>query len=243
MAHPPNMAIPSDHILRWHLVEHTPSILNAPHFAYLSTKLLPTKTSDSNPLWMICWWTHLPSSSVTMLAHAFNNPTKVTESGHTPSCCICRNSSSAFCPCPYFACSNTLAFQVTTFWDTLQASSMFPHFAYMPTKLLHWKTSWTSLPSSSAPKPAHALITWTKVNLSGLIASCCIWWKSCIAFSGCPSFTYFVRFWFHPKMLNCTMPRAIAAIHAANHGRFHQSPSQSNSCVFLWLKFGYLSFV
>jgi hypothetical protein len=35
------------------------------------------------------------------------------------------------------------------------------------------------------------------VNLSGLIASCCIWWKSCIAFSGCPSFTYFVRFWFH----------------------------------------------
>jgi hypothetical protein len=31
-----------------------------------------------------------------MLAHAFSNLTKVTEFGHTPSWCICRNSSSAF---------------------------------------------------------------------------------------------------------------------------------------------------
>jgi hypothetical protein len=26
-----------------------------PHFAYMSTKLLLTKTSDSKPLWSICW--------------------------------------------------------------------------------------------------------------------------------------------------------------------------------------------
>ncbi len=41
--------IPSDHISRWHLVEHYPSILHAPTFAYMSTKLFPTKTSDSKP--------------------------------------------------------------------------------------------------------------------------------------------------------------------------------------------------
>jgi hypothetical protein len=38
----------------------------------------------------------------------------------------------------------------------------------------------------SAPKPAHALITWKKVNLSRLIHSHCIYQKSCITFSGCP---------------------------------------------------------
>ncbi len=93
---------------------------------------------------------------------------------------------------------------------------------------------WTSLPSSSVPKPAHALITWTKVNLLGL-TPCCICWKSCIAFSSCPSFTYFESFWFHSKMFNCTVPGAIAAISAATHGRFHWSPSQSASCQIIFL--------
>ncbi len=51
---------------------------------------------------------------------------------------------------------------------------------------------WTSLPSSIVPKPAHALITWTKVNLLVLTPHH-IWQKSCITFSGCPSFTHFAK--------------------------------------------------
>ncbi len=104
--------------------------------------------------------------------------------------------------------------QVTIFQDgillnTLQASSRLPHFAYLSTKLFPTKTSdsqplwmscsWTSLPSSSAPKPAHAFSNPTKVNLSGLNHSHCICWKNCIAFSGCPSFAYFVSLLFCKK--------------------------------------------
>ncbi len=92
-------------------------------------------------------------------------------------------------------------------------------------------------------KPAHALITWTKVNLSGHIPPHCICRKYCTAFSDCPSFTYFVSFLFHAKMLNCTVPGAIAAIFAAIHSGFHMSSSQSASHVFLCLKSRYLSFV
>ncbi len=243
----------------WALLLNTlPASSMLPHFAYVSTKLLPTKISESHPHSTICWWTHLPSSIATMLGHAFSTPAKVRESGCTQCCCICQNSSSVFCPCLHFTCPNTTAFQVTTSWDdtllnTLQASSMLPHFSYMSIKLLHTKTLdsqtlsmsylWTSLLSSSVPKPAHALITWTKVNLLGLIPSQSICWKSFISFSSCPSFTYFVSFWFHAKMFNCTVPGAITAIFAATHGRFSWSSSQRASCVFLCFKSGYLSFV
>ncbi len=67
--------------------------------------------------------------------------------------------------------------------------------------------------------------------------------ESCIAFSGCLSFTYFVSFLFHAKMLNCTVHGAIAAISAATHGRNHQSSFLSTSCVILCLRSRYLSFV
>jgi len=89
--------------------------------------------------------------------------------------------------------------------------------------------SLTSLPSSSAPKPADALISWTKVNLSGFIPSCCICWKSCITSSGCPSFTYFVSFLFHENLFTCTVPSAIAAISDATHGGSPWSWSESVS--------------
>ncbi len=42
-----------------------------PHLAYMSTKLLPTKTSALQPLWMICSWVCLLSSIACKLAHAF----------------------------------------------------------------------------------------------------------------------------------------------------------------------------
>jgi hypothetical protein len=41
-------------------------------------------------------------------------------------------------------------------------------------------------------------------------------------------------------MFNCTVPGAMATISAATHGGFHQSPSQSDSCAFLCLKYRYL---
>ncbi len=64
---------------------------------------------------MICSWTHLPSSSATTLAYAFSTPTRVTEFGCTPSCCIFWNTYSAFCPCPHFTSPNIMAVQLTTF--------------------------------------------------------------------------------------------------------------------------------
>ncbi len=133
-------------IWRWHLVEHSPSILHAPtFFMYMSTRLHPTKTLDSQPLWMIC--------------------------------------------------------------------------------------SWTFLPSSGATKPARAFITSTKVNLLGLILSCCICWKSWITFLGCPSLTYFVSSLFNAKMFNCIVPGAKTTLSAATHGGFLWSSSQSPSCI------------
>jgi hypothetical protein len=66
------------------------------------------------------------------------------------------------------------------------------------------------------------------VNLSGLIPSCCIHWKSCIAFSGCPSFTHFLSFFFRAKMFNCTVPGAISP---ATQVRFCWSWIQSASYV------------
>ncbi len=144
-------------------------------------------------------------------------------------------------------------FQDGILLNALQVFSMLPHFAYMSSKLLPIKTSdlqpvWmscsrTSMPSSSAPKPGHAFSNPTKVNLWGLNPSHCICWKSCIAFSGCQSFAYFVSFLFREKMCNFTVPGAIAAISAATHGGVCWSSRQSPPCVFLCGKSGYLSFV
>jgi hypothetical protein len=76
------------------------------------------------------------------------------------------------------------------------------------------------------------------VNLSGLFPSCCIHWKSCIAFSGCPSFTHFLSFLFRAKLFNCTVPGAISA---ATEVRFCRSWIQSASYVSSCLKSAYLS--
>jgi hypothetical protein len=114
------------------------------------------------------------------LVHAFSIPRKVAKSGCTPSCCICQNSSSAFCPYLSFTCPNIMAFQVTTSQDgilsnTLQASSILPHFAYMSSKLVPTKTSdshplwmiysWAHLSSSMVTTLAHAFSTATKLTV------------------------------------------------------------------------------
>jgi hypothetical protein len=267
MAHPPSMAFQVTIFWDGILLHTLQASSRLPHFAYMSMKLLPTKTSESYPLWMICSWAHLPSSSTTI-----QHPHRKTEFGRTPSCCNCQNSSSAFCPCPHSTCPNIMAAQVTKvcLLNTLHASSTLPHFEKASSGTLskhpqcshifqkcqpsystqrhqthndfEWAVHNNCLPSSD-PKPALGLITWRKVKIWELIPSHCSWWKSCINFSGCPSYTYIVSFWFRPKMFNWTVPGAIAAIFAATHSRLHQSPSQSSSCVFLCVKSWYLSFL
>ncbi len=110
--------IPSDHISRWHLVEHyvgawASSVL--PHFAYMSTKILPTKAYESHPLSTICTWAHLPSSRATILAHAINTLTKIMIFCHTPR--ISWKSCNDFYPWPHFTCPIIMAIQMTTSWD------------------------------------------------------------------------------------------------------------------------------
>jgi hypothetical protein len=59
-----------------------------PHWVYMSTKLLPTNTSESHPLPTTSSWVHMPSSSVQLHWHMYSQPpTKVTMAGHTQSCC------------------------------------------------------------------------------------------------------------------------------------------------------------
>ncbi len=157
------------------------------------------------------------SSSTATLAHELSIPTKVTESSCPLRCCLCWNSSSVSYPCPHFTHPNIMVVPVTTF----QNGILMKTFQVLLNQ--------------------HMLITWTEVNLSGLIP-CSICWKSCIAFSGHPPLTYFVSFLFHGKIINCTIPGAIAAISAATHGEFCWSSSQSASCVFICLKSGYFSF-
>jgi hypothetical protein len=83
---------------------------------------------------------------VATLAHAFSTPTKLREFHCTLSCYIYQNSSSSFCPCLQFKYPDIMPVQETTssdgiFSDTLQASSLLPHFARRSSKLLLIKTS------------------------------------------------------------------------------------------------------
>jgi hypothetical protein len=55
-----------------------------------------------------------------------------SESGCTPSCCICWNSSSAFCACPHFTCPKIIAFQVNIL--------RFLHFVEHSVGILHAPT-------------------------------------------------------------------------------------------------------
>ncbi len=80
--------------------------LMLPHFAYMSTKQVSTKTSESHQLWMICW--HMHSAS--------------PQNG-TSFCCICQNTLSTFCQCPYLTCTHTMPFQVITSWDGILLST------------------------------------------------------------------------------------------------------------------------
>ncbi len=177
---------PSNHMISriWHLVEHTPSILiNAPTFCIHVHQVTPTKTSDSQPLWMIWSWTPLPSSRANYAGTCIQHPHKSNRAWVHTFLLYLLQLFQCLLPCPHCTCPNIMVIQVTTFQDgillnTLKAPKMLPNFAYMSTKLLHTKTSdsqplwmsciWTSIPSSSVPKLAHALIIVSK------ILACCL---------------------------------------------------------------------
>ncbi len=73
-----------------------------PHLAYIWMRLLASWTFDSNPLWMICSWPHMPSSSAPILAHAISTTTKAIGLGNKLSYCILGNRSNTSCSCPHF---------------------------------------------------------------------------------------------------------------------------------------------
>ncbi len=210
----------------------------------------------SHPLWTISSWTHLPSSIATMLAHAFSTPTKVTAFGRTPSCCICWNSFSAFCPWPHLTCLNIMVVQVTTSWYgilscTLRASFMLLHLAYMWTKLYPRKTSTSQplwiicwgvcLPSWSAPKLAHALSTGTKKSYQDSCLFVAFPEKAQIVFSCCAALTYLASLPFHEKVCPCRLPCVRAANFASTHGGLLRLSNQRAASVILCLKSGYLA--
>ncbi len=94
----------------------------------------------------------------------------------------------------------------------------------------HIGWAWTSLLFSSAPKSAHALITWTKVNVAALIPSRCIFWKGCIIFSGCSILHIFCKLLIPCK--NVQLHCAFAAISAfTTHDFSEPSPARVSSSL------------
>jgi len=57
-----------------------------PHLAYLSTRLLPTWTFDSQPLWVTCVCMPLPSSCALKFAHTMSTQTEIRLSGSVIFC-------------------------------------------------------------------------------------------------------------------------------------------------------------
>ncbi len=115
-----------------------------PHLAYISMRLT-SWTFDSNPLWMICSWPCMPSSSAPILAHAFSTTIEAIGLGKKLSYCSLGNRSNTSCSCPHFT-SPMITFQETTSCEgillsTLKASSMRPHWAYMSMRLHPTKPS------------------------------------------------------------------------------------------------------
>jgi len=65
-----------------------------PHFAHMSTKLLPTKAPKSHAHE---WSDHEPTCPLQVQQHR-HMYSAIPQNGHTTSCCIYWNSFSAFCP-------------------------------------------------------------------------------------------------------------------------------------------------
>jgi len=171
MAHPPSMAFQVTTFRDGILLNTIQASSMLPHLHTCPPSYSPRRHQTLNRLNNLLMNTPAPFKG-NYAGTGNQHPTKVIESGNTPSYCICPNSSSAFYPCPHFTCPNIMVLQVTTSQNsillkTVQTSSRLPHLAY--TKLLPTKTSaskplwmmwwWTRWPSSSATTLAHAFST------------------------------------------------------------------------------------
>lgn len=177
-----------------------------------STKLFPTSTSNSQLIWTIFSSTCMSSWSATTLAQEPKGTPKKEnivwwyllleffEIIPTPFAHV-----DAFHMSQYHVAVQVTTIKMASYWTLpFQASSLLPHSPCMSTKLLPTKTSnsqpleWTIHEPAcflqSLPQLAHALNHLNKVNLSTLIPSHHICWKSYITFLGCLVFTYFAIF-------------------------------------------------
>jgi hypothetical protein len=120
---------PSYHILRWH-----------PPCSYMLHTCQPSyyppqRPQTPNHFWNVCTWTHLPSSSAIMLAHAFGTPQKSQSLAIRCPVAFVEIAPVNSTLTPHFTCPNAMAFQETTSQDgillkTVEASSMLPHFLH-----------------------------------------------------------------------------------------------------------------
>lgn len=129
------------------------------------------------------------------------HPTKVPEFGHTPSWCICQNSSSDFRTCPHFTCPNMIAFNIwmASYWTLSEH----------PTCSRIWHTCWPGytlqqhhphnhyeLSIHEPPYALQVLVNWQmlwaleqKWSCQDFMLLSCVSWKSSIAFSCWPALT------------------------------------------------------
>jgi hypothetical protein len=135
IAHPLSMVVQVTTLWDGNFLNTLQSSFMLLQFAHMSTKLPPTKTSDLKPLWMICWWTHLAHFNHNHTGICIQYPHKSNRVWSHTSCCICWNSSSAFCP---------------SLHSHVPLSESHPH------SMIWW---WTQLASSSATTLAHAFNT------------------------------------------------------------------------------------
>jgi hypothetical protein len=102
-----------------------------------------------------------------MLAHAFNSPTKVTELGCTPSCCICQNSSIASCPLPHFTCP----IPGWSKWQYLEMKFSWTLSKHSPCSHILHTCQWSFFPQRHQ---THNQFEWAVYEQSRLW-----WWSSC----------------------------------------------------------------
>ncbi len=165
---------------------------------------------------------NMPGRSSTTQARAFSTPTKGREFGcmHAPVAFVeifpVPSALSHISHIPISWCSKWSHLGMASYWTLsmhLQCSHILHTCQPSQSPQRHqtcnhceWADHEQTCHFLSAHKPVYASITRTKVNSLVLLHSCCICWKRCIAFLGCPSFTYLLSFWFHVKMfkLHCS---------------------------------------
>jgi len=121
--------IPTNHIFWDVILLNTLQASSAmrPHFAWMKTKILPKKTSQSHdPLSMRCPWAHLCCSTEPWWHVHLVQPQNLQDLVAHSLASLAKISSSAFCQCLHFTCTNIMVVQVTTFQDSVASCCKIP---------------------------------------------------------------------------------------------------------------------